>query len=91
MPFIFPCVTFLSMADKSPELDNLGEVLSSFSALQKRIKNSGFTRTAGLRDSMGDDCSYYQKSLKLFFRNDLVDLKHLLVKLVEEIDALERS
>jgi hypothetical protein len=79
------------MADKSPELKDLGEILSSFSAVQKRLKNSGFERTAGLRDSMGDDCSYYQKSLKLFFKNDLVDLKHLLVTLVEEIDALERS
>jgi len=79
------------MADKSPELNDLGEILSSFSALQKRLKNSGFERTAGLRHSMGDDCSYYQKSLKLFFNNDLVDLKHLLVTLVEEIDALERS
>ena len=79
------------MADKSPELNDLGEILSSFSALQKRLKNSGFERTAGLRHSMGDDCSYYQKSLKLFFKNDLVDLKHLLVTLVEEIDALERS
>ena len=79
------------MADKSPELNDLGEILSSFSALQKRLKNSGLERTAGLRHSMGDDCSYYQKSLKLFFKNDLVDLKHLLVTLVEEIDALERS
>ena len=79
------------MADKSPELNDLGEILSSFSALQKRLKNSGFERTAGLRQSMGDDCSYYQKSLNLFFKNDLVDLKHLLVTLVEEIDALERS
>ena len=79
------------MADKSPELNDLGEILSSFSTLQKRLKNSGIERTTGLKNSMGADCPYYQKSLKLFFRNDLVDLKHLLVKLVEEIDTLERS
>ena len=78
------------MADKSPELDSLGNVLSSFSTLEKRLKNSGLNRTSGLLQSMGADCSYYQKSLKLFFRNDLVDLKHLLVKLVEEIETLER-
>tara|TARA_B100001765_G_C19296658_1_gene246853 strand:+ start:178 stop:426 length:249 start_codon:yes stop_codon:yes gene_type:complete len=74
----------------SPKLDKLGDILSSFSALQKRIQNSGFDRTAGLRHTMGDDCSYYQKSLRLFFKNDLVDLRYLLVKLIEEIDALER-
>jgi len=78
------------MADTPPQLNHLGEVLSSFSGLQKRLKNSGFQRTAGLRHSMGDGCPYYQKSLNLFFKNDLVDLKHLLVKLVEEIDTLER-
>jgi hypothetical protein len=79
------------MADKSTKLDDLGDVLSSFTSMQKRLNRSGLERTAGLRDSMGDDCPYYQKSLKLFFRNDLVDLRHLLVKLVEEIEVLERS
>tara|TARA_Y100000310_G_C20537238_1_gene741443 strand:- start:471 stop:722 length:252 start_codon:yes stop_codon:yes gene_type:complete len=78
------------MANESSELSHLGNILSSFSTLEKRLKNSGINRTIGLRQSMGDDCSYYQKSLKLFFRNDLVDLKHLLVKLVEEIDTFER-
>jgi len=78
------------MADTPPELHDLGEILSSFSALHKRLKNSGVERTTGLRDSMGDDCAYYQKSLRLFFKNDLVDLKHLLGTLVEEIETLER-
>jgi hypothetical protein len=78
------------MADTPPELDNLGEILSSFSALQKRLKSSGVERTIGLRESMGDDCAYYQKSLRLFFKKDLVDLKHLLGTLVEEINILER-
>ncbi len=79
------------MASKSPKQIQMESVLSSLSATQKRLKNSGFERTTGLRQSMGDDCSYYLKSLNLFFKNDLVDLKHLLIKLVEEIDALERS
>jgi len=79
------------MAENTNNLNQLGDIISSLSTLEKRVKNSGFERTAGLRASMGDDCSYYQKSLKLFLKNDLVDLKHLLVKLVEEIDAFERS
>ncbi|MAE81779.1 MAG: hypothetical protein CMB80_03505 [Flammeovirgaceae bacterium] len=79
------------MANKSPKQIQMESVLSSLSATQKRLKNSGFERTTGLRQSMGDDCPYYLKSLNLFFKNDLVDLKHLLIKLVEEIDALERS
>lgn len=78
-------------SDMAPaELDKLGNIISSLSALQERIQNSGFARTVGLRHNMGEDCAYYQKSLRLFSKNDLVDLNDLLVKLLEDMDTLER-
>ena len=71
-------------------LERLGDLISMFSDLSNQLQTSGLKRTTGLRDSMGDDCPYYKKSLKLFFRNDFVELKNLIDKLKEQIDNVER-
>jgi len=73
------------------EFMQLNRIISTFSSLESRIEKSGFHRTLGLRDHMGEDCPYFRKSLSLFSRKDLKDLHSILFKLSRELESLERS
>ena len=70
------------------EFLKLDRIISTLSSLQLRIQKSGFRRTSGLRDHMGEDCPYYRKSLALFVKNDLQDLQSVLKKLEIEIESV---
>lgn len=72
------------------ELTELEHVIFSLSSLQLRLQKSGFERTVGLRRAMGSDCPYYLKSLGLFQKNDLSDLRDLVQTLGSQIESLER-
>ena len=70
------------------EFLKLNKMISTLSSLQLRIQKSGFERTAGLREAMGEDCPYYRKSLSLFMENDFQDLHSLLQKLGIEMKSV---
>ena len=57
--------------------------------LRARISSSGVERTAGLRNAMGDDCSFYRKSLDLFLDRDYEDIESLLRDSITEFDKLK--
>ena len=72
------------------EFLKLNKMISTLSSLQLRIQKSGFERTAGLREAMGEDCPYFRKSLSIFSKKDLGDFHLLFLKLSKEIESLER-
>jgi len=52
---------------------------------------SGIERTAGLHDALGDDCSYYRKSLDLFLDRDFDKLDELIHSAKEEINKVRSN
>jgi hypothetical protein len=54
-------------------LDNI-----SLEALLFRLNNSGVERTYGLMTEMGDDCSFFRKSLNIFLDRDYEELSKII-------------
>ena len=54
------------------------ELIIALDKLRERLSSSGVERTAGLREAMGNDCSFYRKSLDIFLSRDYDDLLLLL-------------
>jgi hypothetical protein len=52
-------------------------------ALKYRLENSGVERTLGLLNKLGDDCSYYRKSLDIFLRRDYNDIYKIVFNIKE--------
>jgi hypothetical protein len=63
------------------ELDNPSSI--PLQALKYRLENSGLERTVGLLENLGDDCSFYRKSLDIFLRRDFSDIH----KIINAIDS----
>jgi hypothetical protein len=59
--------------------------------LRARLNSSGTERTAGLRKAMGDDCTFYRKSLDIFLNRDYDDIEALLSEAKAEFDKLKGS
>lgn len=53
-------------------------------ALKYRLDNSGVQRTNGLLISMGNDCSFFRKSLDIFLKRDFDDIFKILKAIPEE-------
>lgn len=56
------------------------ELIKLLETLRLRINDSGVERTNGLLQALGDDCSYYRKSLDMFLDRDHDELKSLLTQ-----------
>jgi hypothetical protein len=69
----------------------MNNLISSLESLRLRLDKSGVNRTYGLATTMGDDCFYYKKSLDLFERQDLDELKQLLLEVAKEMKKVEPS
>lgn len=65
------------------------ELIEKLEVLRLRIINSGVERTSALLRGMGDDCSYYRKSLDIFLRKDYDELKKLLSEVLERMEKLD--
>lgn len=72
---------------KLNSIEDLKELTNLLEQLRNRLNISGVERTVGLRDNMGNDCTFYSKSLDLFLRKDYIDLKGL----VEALHTLFRE
>lgn len=55
-------------------------LIETLEQLRKRLNTSGVERTKGLMDAMGDDCTYYRKSLDIFLKRDYDELSDLIDK-----------
>jgi hypothetical protein len=64
------------------------ELIQILENLRNRLNRSGVERTAGLLRELGDDCSYYRKSLDIFLRKDYDEIHRILVKCKEVMDTL---
>ncbi len=60
------------------ELSTDRELIKKLEKLRLRLNNSGTQRTAGLLDSMGDDCTYYKKSMNIFLKRDYDEVRDLI-------------
>lgn len=60
-------------------------------ALKYRISNSGVKRTLGLLNNLGNDCSYYRKSLDIFLRRDYNDIYKIVFAIKEIPEYLVSS
>jgi hypothetical protein len=58
--------------------------------LRTRLNTSGVERTAGLRSAMGDDCTFYRKSLNILLNKDYEDLFGLVKEALREFEKIER-
>lgn len=67
------------------------DLLSSLNDLRNRLNISSVERTIGLRDAMGENCTYYRKSRNLFLEKDYQDLKRLTLEVLEELRKVEGS
>ena len=70
------------------------EVSIPLRAFKYRLDRSGIERTLGLLKNMGDDCSYYRKSLDIFLRKDYNDIYKIIMAIPEadrdsEIDRVK--
>lgn len=72
------------------EFLSLGNIISALTFLQIRIQKSGFERTTGLRSHMGEDCPFYRKSLGLFRKKDLREIRELVSTLDRTLESFER-
>ena len=54
------------------------ELIQTLEKLRLRLNDSGVERTNGLLCKLGDDCSYYRKSLDIFLRKDLDEIEKLI-------------
>jgi hypothetical protein len=83
----FPGQELLEILNKIRKLDTTDEHIS-FVALVHRLNKSGVERTAGLLYAMGNDCSYYRKSLDIFLRRDYEDLKQIINNQINRDDEV---
>jgi len=70
-------------------LIKLNQLQKELNTLHNRLNKSGTARTAGLLDSMGHDCEFYQKSLDIFLRKDYIDLRNLVVSIHNLFNIIE--
>ena len=59
------------------DLNNLRKLLND---LHVTLNQSGVERTHGLKNALGSECAYYQKSLRLFFAQDYDKLRDLITQ-----------
>lgn len=65
------------------------ELVELLNKLRQRLNNSGVERTVGLRDVMGDDCTYFRRSMDKFIRKDYQDVHEIIGKLMDVYRVLE--
>jgi hypothetical protein len=65
------------------------ELISVLEELRQRLNISGVERTNGLCEKMGNDCTYYRKSLDIFLKKDLDDLQNLISRANSLISQLK--
>jgi hypothetical protein len=54
------------------------ELLEALDTLRVKLMRSGIERTNGLLKAMGQDCSYYNKSLNVFLKRDYKEIKDMI-------------
>jgi hypothetical protein len=65
------------------------QLLDLLNELRIRLNTSGVERTVGLRDNMGNDCSFYSKSLDLFLKRDYLELKDLVEQVYSKFQEVK--
>jgi len=65
------------------------ELIKILEELRNRLNRSGVERTSGLLCNLGDDCSYYRKSLDIFLRKDYEELRNLISRAELKINEIE--
>ena len=81
---MFPGQELLHILDYLRTSIKSDEPILSLRALKYRLDNSGVQRTNGLLVKMGNDCSFFRKSLDIFLRRDFDDLFKILKAIPEE-------
>ena len=61
-------------------LEQLDILRQELHQLSRDIDSSGLERTNGLRNIMGKECEFYQKSLQLFLKKDFISIKSRILK-----------
>lgn len=65
------------------------KLIEALERLRARLSTSGVERTAGLLEAMGDDCTYYRKSLDIFLTRDYDELEDLVDAVNTEFNRLK--
>lgn len=64
------------------------ELIQILDELRNRLNKSGVERTAGLLRELGNDCTYYRKSLDIFLRKDYDEVWGLLMRAKDIMDKV---
>jgi hypothetical protein len=64
------------------------ELIQILDELRNVLNRSGVERTAGLLRELGDDCSYYRKSLDIFLKRDYDRVYGVIKQAKEVMDKL---
>lgn len=59
-------------------IHELDELRIALHELSNRLDNSGIERTEGLRETQGNDCPYFKKSLDIFIRKDYIQIRDMI-------------
>jgi hypothetical protein len=68
------------------DLEKLRKYLNS---LHKELNNSGTERTAHFLTYVGQDCSYFKKSMEFFLAEDYDKLKNVIRDLADIFDIID--
>lgn len=69
----------------------MSDLIDCLEKLRYRLDKSGVRRTFGLGLEMGTDCPYYKKSLDIFMKKDLQDIRSLLLNADSLIALIEQD
>jgi hypothetical protein len=64
-------------------------LIRALERLRARLNSSGTERTAGLLEAMGNDCSFYRKSLDILLDRDYDELERLVEEVNKEFNRLK--
>jgi len=65
------------------------DLIQLLEELRVELNQAGVERTAGLLRAMGDDCSYYRKSLNIFLDKHYDKVKNLVTKAGQMINNIK--
>lgn len=88
---MFPGQELLHILDHLRTSLKPDESILPLRALKYRLDNSGVQRTNGLLASLGNDCSYYRKSLDIFLKKDFDDILKILKAIPDSSEDIKSA
>ncbi len=65
------------------------ELVQELEQLRQRLNQSRVEATNGLREAMGDDCTFFRRSMEKFIRNDYMEIRTKIGRVGDLIGLIE--